>query len=133
MSIELVLEKWLTAFKKYGHTLEIFESPSKKEMIKIGNNFRFILDEKRQSCYIWSATGAIHADAWIYIKKELNDSRPLYKSHDLLAGVVEAGNIHIYAAMELQRDVRSSLKRTDWSFSKRWVDQNKLADTLSRI
>ena len=94
--VDILLEKWLTAFKKYGHTLEVFENPSKKEMKGWEDRFRFIADAKRKKIYMWPASGAIHGDAWTHIKKELNDSRPLYKSSTLIPSVYDKGNIFIY-------------------------------------
>ena len=94
-NIDLVLEKWLTAFKKYGHTLEVFENPSKKEMRGWETRFRFIADAKRKKVYMWPATGAVHVDAWLHIKKMLNDSRPLYKSSTIVPGTVENGWVFI--------------------------------------
>ena len=132
--IDLVLEKWLTAFKKYGHTLEIFENPSKKEMREIGNVFRFIADAKRKKMYIWPATGAVHSDAWIHIKKQLNDSRPLYKSSTLIPGVPEqSGWIHIYGQKGIPRAISDQYGYEDWSFAKKYIDLNKLQDTLDKL
>ena len=119
-NIDLLLEKWLVGFKKYGHMLDIFENPSKKELREIGDMQRFILDAKRRKCYIWSATGAIHADAWIHIKKELNDSRHIYKSGDLIAGVLEGSHLMMYNNAGLGQQTRKSIKEQDWSFSKKY-------------
>ncbi len=131
--IDLVLEKWLTAFKKYGHTLEIYENPSMKEFSIFKDRMRFILDSKRQKIYAWSATGAIHSDAWIHIKKEINDARLLYKSGTLLTGVVENSSIYFFAATGLSAEVRQKLKSTDWSFAKRWVDMDTLNKALTKL
>jgi len=131
--IELVLERWLIAFKKYGHMVEIFENPSKSEFASVGSNFRFILDSKRKKSYIWNATGAIHSDAWIHIKKELNDARHVYESDDLLTGTMEGTSLHFYAAWNLSPNVRAGLKRHDWSFAKKYVDIDKLWTTLKKI
>ena len=129
--IDLLLERWLTAFKKYGHTLEIFENPSKKEMVGIGKDQRFILDAKRKKCYIWSATGAIHSDAWVHIKKELNDARHVYKSGDLLTGVSDGSGMHIYAIAGLSQKVRQDLKNENWDFARRFYpDLDKLLKQL---
>lgn len=131
--IDLLLEKWLTAFKKYGHTLEIYENPSTKEFSEFKTSMRFILDSKRQKIYAWPATGAIHGDAWVHIKKELNDARPLYKSPTLLTGVVEGSSIHFFAGKGIPSDVKKELKVTDWSFAKRWIDMDTLQDSLRRL
>jgi hypothetical protein len=132
--IDLLLEKFLTAFKKYGHTLEIFENPTKSELREIGDVFRFILDSKRKKCYIWPATGAVHADAWTHIKKQLNDARPLYKSSTLIPGVKEqSGWIHIYGAKGIPRSISDQYAYEDWSFAKKYIDLNKLQDTVDRM
>ena len=133
MNIDVLLEKWLTAFKKYGHMVEIFENPSIKEFNPVKNRFRFILDAKRNKAYIWNAMGALHSDAWIKIKKELNDPRHVYKSGDLLTGTVENGVIHIYAAGELHQTVREKLKNQDWSFAKKYIYMKELNDVMDRI
>jgi len=135
MSIELVLEKWLTAFKKYGHTLEIYENPSKKELISMGaqGNLRFILDAKRKKTYIWPATGAIHQDAWLHIKKSINDVRPLYKSSTLIPGVQEGKYIHIYGAAGISRTTSDGYYEEDWSFAKRYIDIDYLMQVIDRM
>ena len=130
--IDLVLEKWLIAFKKYGHMLDIYENPSKGELREIGPTQRFILDAKRKKCYIWPATGAIHADAWIHIKKVLNDSRLLYKSGDMVAGVQESGRLMIYNTKGLSQNVRNSIKEQEWSFSEKYYPRLK-EDILVRL
>lgn len=131
-NVELVIEKWLTAFKKYGHMLEVYENPSRKEFQPFKDQFRFILDSKRKKIYTWPATGAIHSDAWIHIKKELNDSRPLYKTGSLLPGVIESDRVLFYEA-ELNSKTIQEFKDTDWSFAKRWVDMDKLKDALDKL
>lgn len=133
MSVDILLEKWLTAFKNYGHTIEIYENPSPKEFNEFKTSMRFILDSQRGKVYAWPVSGAIHADAWKHIKKELNDTRPLYKSPTLLTGVVEGRWIHFYAAGGLTREVRKELKATDWSFAKRWIDMDMLQEALQRL
>lgn len=126
-------EAFLTAFKKYGHYLELFENPSMKEFRDMKDSFRFILDSKRQKIYAWPATGSIHGDAWVEIKKVLNDSRPLYKSETLLTGTMDSSGIHFYGNAGIPPKVRQALKETDWSFAKRYLDMEKLKDQLSRL
>lgn len=130
--VDLLLEKWLLAFKKYGHMLEIFENPTRKELAEIGKTQRFILDAKRKKVYIWPATGAIHTDAWIHLKKELNDSRHVYKSGDLIAGVQESGRLLIYNTSGLSQSVRKRIKEQDWSFSKKYYPRLE-EDILSQL
>lgn len=126
-------EKFLTAFKKYGHYLELFENPSMKEFRDMKGSFRFILDSKRKKIYVWTSSGAVHGDAWVEIKKTLNDSRPLYKSETLLTGTMDTSGIHFYGAAGIPPKVRKSLREEDWSFAKNYLDMNKLQDVLSRL
>ncbi|KFZ25795.1 MAG: hypothetical protein KQ78_02000 [Candidatus Izimaplasma bacterium HR2] len=130
MSIDLLLEKWLTAFNKYGKTLEIFENPSAKEFRNLKTSFRFILDSKHKKIYVWSAMGAIHADTWVHIKKELNDSRQLSKSGTLLAGT---NWIYFALSPEINSSIKKELKETDWSFATRWIDIKKLQKLLDEL
>ena len=132
--IDLVLEKWLTAFKKYGHTLEVFENPSKKEMRGWEDSFRFIADAKRQKVYMWPATGAIHGDAWVHIKKMLNDARHLYKSSTLVPGTCEKRkNVFIYGGMGIPRSVAQQYDYEDWDFVKKYIPYDALMDEMRKL
>ncbi len=131
--IDLILEKWITAFQKYGHDVEIFENPSPKEIRKFKTSFRFILDSKRQKVYIWDAMGAVHADSWTHIKDAISDTRSLYSSGDILAGTVEGKNIHFYNKKGIPPKQRNTLRETDWSFSAKWVDMGILARAVKRL
>ena len=130
MTIDLLLEKWLTAFKKYGKTVEVFENPSAKEFRDIKTSFRFILDSKHKKIYVWSASDSLHVDTWVYIKKELNDSRQVYKSGTLLAVISWT---YFTFSPDIQSSVKKELKETDWSFASRWVDIKELKDTLEKL
>ena len=133
MTIDLLLEKWLTAFKKYGKIVDVFENPSLKEFGNIKTCFRFIIDSKHKKVYVWSAIGAIHNDTWNHIKKELNDTRPLYKSGTLITGTFEQNWITFNTSSEIHYSVRKELKETDWSFVSRWIDIKKLNRSLDRL
>lgn len=131
--VEYVIEKWLTAFKKYGHTLEVFENPSKMEMRGWEDKFRFIADSQRQKVYMWPATGAIHADAWVQIKKQLSDTRPLYKSSTLVAGVVENGWVYIYNGKGIPSSIAKQWDNEDWDFTKKYIPYDKLRGEMRKI
>jgi hypothetical protein len=125
--INQLVEKYLTGFKKYGHMVDVFENPSKKEMAEIGTGtFRFILDSKRQKIYVWSAMGSVHTDAWINIKKQLNDSRPLYKSSTIIPGTFENNSVYIYGAKGIPRAISAQYQYEDWDFAKKWIPLDKL-------
>ncbi len=132
-NIEQILEKWLHAFKKYGHVVDVFENPSRKELTPIKDKYRFILDARRKKTYVWDAMGAVHGDTWAKLKKELGDERGLYRSGDLLSGTVDKKGLHVYAASQLSDRVRKEIKSQDWSFAKRYVDMDKLEDVLRKL
>ena len=132
-NINLLLEKYLTGFKKYGHTVEVFENPTRSELRDVGGRFRFIADAKRQKMYIWSAMGAIHADAWLNIKKQLNDSRPLYKSSTLVPAVYENGYVHIFAAKGIPRSIAQQYEYEDWNFVNKYVPIDKLSIEMDKL
>lgn len=131
--IDQLLEKYLTAFNKYGHTLEIFENPSKKEMRGWETRFRFIADAKRKKIYMWPATGAIHSDAWTHIKKVLNDSRPLYKSSTLVPAVFDGGYVYIFGAKGIPHSIAQQWDYEDWSFVKKYLPLDKLAMEMDKL
>lgn len=133
MTIDLLLEKYLTAFKKYGHTLEVFENPTKKEMRGWEDRFRFIIDAKRQKMYMWPATGAIHQDAWLHIKKRLNDNRPLYKSATLIPCVYENGYIFIYGSAGIPRSIAQQYDYEDWSFAKKYIPMEEFYKEIRKL
>jgi hypothetical protein len=82
---------------------------------------------------MWPATGAIHADAWIHIKKQLNDSRPLYKSSTLVPAVYDNGSVHIFGAKGIPRAISDQYGYEDWSFVKKYLPLEKLLDQMNRI
>lgn len=132
--IDLLLEKYLTGFKKYGHMVDVFENPTKKEMKEIeggSGSFRFIADAKRQKIYVWSAMGAVHTDAWLNIKKALNDSRPLYKSATIIPGTFENNSVYIYGAKGIPRAISQQYQYEDWDFTKKWIPLDKLLYLIS--
>lgn len=129
-NIDVIVEKYLTGFKKYGHIVDVYENPTKKELREIGDKTRFIADAKNKKVYVWSAMGAVHGDTWTKIKKETNDPRSLYKAGDLLTGVWEGNFARMYAADYMAPAVRKKVKENDWSFVSKWYDITDLVEKL---
>ena len=118
MEEELLIEKWLTAYKKWGEIVDVFMNPTKKDFREIGNKSRFIADAKNKRVYVWGVMGDMHGDAWVKIKKELNDSRNLYKNNngELITGVWEGTYANFRAMSHLGQYMRNEIKEQDWTF-----------------
>ena len=131
--IDLLLEKWITAFKKYGHVVEVFENPTPKEIREFKKAFRFILDSKNKKVYIWDAMGAVHSDGWKHIKNDIGDTRMLYQTGDLLPGTLENKSINIYGSKGIHPKFRKLMRETDWSFASNWLDIETLNVVVGRL
>lgn len=121
-NIDLLLEKYLTSIKKWGHIIDVYINPTPTELKDIQGEVRFIADAANKKLYIWSAMTALHIDIWSHIK----DSRNLYKSPDILTGELSFShrNISIDAYYSLPITLRQQIKQQDWSFVKIFDLQN---------
>lgn len=132
VNIDPLLEKYLIGFKKYGKIVDIYENPTKKELREIGKDIRWIADSKRQKVYMWPAIQSIHLDAWLQIKKELNDSRPLYKSDTIMTGVTfPDGRSVMFSAKAYGPEARARMRQEDWSFTSRYFDIEDIFKTFN--
>lgn len=129
--IDLIIEKYLTGFKQYGHIVDVYVNPTKKELKEIGEKTRWIADAKSKKLYVWSAMGAVHGDTWAKLRKEMNDPRHLYKSDELLTGVWEGTFARMYAIDYMAPSVRKRIKDQDWSFVSKWYDISGVLEKIS--
>ena len=127
--IDLLLEKYLNTYE-YSIVpglpiqYDVFENPSSKEIRECMTNggARFIADNKTKTVYMWDGEQALHRETWFFIsKKDKHDTRSLYKTEDLLVGVMTKSDVKfesnfIYALGTWQR-----IYATDWSWANRYV------------
>jgi hypothetical protein len=93
--IDMLLEKWLLAYKNYDHTYEVFVNPSKKELAEIssGGNYRFIADGLKKNLYVFSVD-SFHKRTWDEnIRGQINDQRYMYKTPTLFGGAIDGGKV----------------------------------------
>lgn len=116
MKIDLLVEKYLTSIKKWGHIIDIYTDPTPSELKEIGNDRRFIADAANKKVYVWSAMTALHEDVWGQVIK---DSRKLYKSGDIITGEFTGKNtVYIESYFMMHTDIRRMIATQDWSFVK---------------
>jgi len=60
----LTNEEYYKRIKGYKKSYEVFINPSKKELKSIGDDVRFIADNRVQRLYVWDWKGKLHDDFW---------------------------------------------------------------------
>lgn len=122
--INQIVEKYLTAYKSHGETLEIYANPTKKELYDLADTYRFIADSKTKTIYFADGWEALHIHMWEAVMKKTGwDSNrvtpykgtlmcgELYQSKD-----IRLDSIDLY--QEQEYEVWASL---DWSWTKPWL------------
>lgn len=121
--IDQLVEKYLTGFKQYGHLVDIWKDPIKKELAEMHGKWRFIADARTKSVYVWSAMGALHADAYKVVKQDHDPNMAMiYKHPSILPGTYDDGVVTIYAADYMSQAIRKGIKEQDWSFLEKFFD-----------
>ena len=123
--IDLLVEKFLTAYKSKGHTEEVFVNPAASEMRELIRASQMtvgvIMDRTNKKLYAFSRDNQIHQHVW----KRIGDSRKLYKTDEILTAEWEIRenkwNYSSQAIFTDDIDVFRSLIRADWSFFKKWI------------
>lgn len=131
-NVQLIIEKYLSSTKKYGDMIDIFVNPDRSEMKELGDSIRFIADATGEKVYCWNSTKPlIHGDAWVFLKKEINDNRSLYKSTDIITGewFKEGNRVDLNALPSLHQDIRRGLAASNWKWLEKWFD---ISDDLRR-
>lgn len=115
-NIDLLVEKYLTSFKKWNHIIDIYVNPTHSEFNDIEGEIRFIADATNKKLYIFSAMTAVHMDVW----KTLKDQRSLYKSGDIVTGELDHRHkiVSIDSYYLLPFNIRKEVQSQDWSFVK---------------
>lgn len=127
--IDLLLEKFLTAYDSYAGYHEIFVNPTKREMKDIMDkhkNLRFIADKKKKNVYVFPVD-AFHARTWNdYISKETNDSRKMYGDGTLFGGALENGQVENWGFRDrlYKPEILAEwvLNPEEWKFAQKWFD-----------
>ena len=136
-NIDLLLEKFLTGFKKYGHIIEVFQDPTRKELSEFSGKWRFIADERKKAVYVWDAMTAIHADAYVAIKKDHDPEIALiYKHPSILPGTVDNGVVIIHSAEYMSQANRKGIKERDWAFLEKFFNEkekNSFEDAMNKL
>ena len=123
--IDLLLEKFLTAYKVKGHTEEVFVNPAKSEMRELIRASQMtvgvIMDRTNKKIYAFNRDRQIHSQVW----KRIGDSRKLYKTDEILTAEYDIkGTRWNYSSQGLftdDFDILRTIIRADWSFFKRWI------------
>jgi len=131
---ELMLEKWLTAWKQFGHIREVFVNPTRKEMFEVKDMFdsyRFIADAKYQDFYVFDVN-SMHGTTWNkQIAKEINDNRKMYEDVTLFGGGVENRKVYNAGVMD---SLYSESIRNEWIMNPDMFKfANKYADVTGWI
>lgn len=126
--IDLLMEKFLHGFNKYGKTVEVYENPTKKEQKDARTaegtytkRLRFIADGEKKRIWIWNAGLVIHDECWSEIKKVVHDNRQLYKDWDLVSGEIEEdGSLDVHYVVSWgKKEVIEQILDLEWD----WVDK----------
>jgi len=128
-NIDMLVEKYVTAYKKWDNTIEVFVNPTKRELRDTVNSvgeLRFIADSKNKKVYVFPRR-SMHAETWNnHISKEIGDSRRMYADETLFGGAIEGGKVvnwgfednlynnNVLAEWILHPDV--------WKFAQKWFD-----------
>lgn len=117
-------EKWLMAYKHWGHINDVFVNPGPSDQRELGKKSRFIADAKEKKVYAWSVMGDMHGDAWTKIRKEINEPRHLYKGNKgtLVTGIWEGHYANFHAIQNMNVEDRKAMKNYDWSFLYKYYD-----------
>jgi len=124
--IDILLEKFLTAWDVKGHYEEIFINPSKgefRELMKASkDSVGVICDRKNKKMYAFNRDRQIHQQVW---KKIAPDNRKLYETDELLTSEYSKyDNKWNYGSQSLFTDDIEILRgviHADWSFFKKWI------------
>lgn len=124
--IDLLLEKFLTAYDVKNHYEEVFVNPTTKEMRDLmrasNDSVGVIMDRKNKKLYAFNRDRQIHSQVW---KRIAPDNRKLYQSDELLTSEYSMYNKSWnYGSQSLftdDFDVLRSIIRADWSFFKKWI------------
>lgn len=123
--IDLLLEKFLTAYDWKGHYEEVFINPSKAEMRELmrasDTTVGVIMDRKANKIYAFNRDRQIHSQVW----KKIGDNRKLYKTDEILTAEWDIrNNKWNYSSQGLftdDLDILRAVIRADWSFFKKWI------------
>ena len=124
--IDILLEKFLTAWEKKGHYEEIFVNPTAAEMRELmrasNESVGVILDRKNKKLYAFCRDRQIHQQVW---KEIAPDGRKLYKDDTLLTSEFSMYDKKWnYSSQSLFTDdleVLRTVIRADWSYFKKWI------------
>lgn len=131
---DYINEKYFTGknIRPYGSGpevyIEVFVNSGKSEIRKeMGNNVRFIADDKKLKVYFWKADIATHDVVWDdVIRKETNDRRS-YPDETLLGGVITGNKLKMDIENEKFNTWFSEhynikpLITTDWNWANKWI------------
>jgi len=133
----MLVEKYVTAYKKWDDTIEIFVNPTKREIKDtMGDNrgqLRFIADSKNKKVYIFPRS-SMHATTWNeHISKAIGDKRRMYADETLFGGALENNSVENWGFQDglYQPEILAEwvLHPEIWKFAQKWFDiQGWIAD-----
>lgn len=122
--IDVLLEKFLTAYDWKGHYEEVFVNPTASELREVmrASNITVgvIMDRTNNKIYAFNRDRQIHSQVW----KKIGDSRKLYKTDELLTAEWDKKSGWEYTSQALFTDdieILRTIIRADWSFFKKWI------------
>lgn len=126
--IDLLVEKYLNAFKSYGHLVEVFENPSASEFREVvrasPSSVGVIIDTFNKKIYAFSREHAIHSAVWKKAIRKGNDGRNLYSTPELISFEYETRTKKWNAGSNapfMDPETWASAKRQDVSFAKKLI------------
>jgi len=123
--IDILVEKFLTAYNLKSHYEEVFVNPSKSEMRELmrasDTTVGVIMDRENNKLYAFNRDRQIHSQVW----KKIGDSRKLYNTDEILTAEWDVkGKRWNYSSQGIftdDIDILRSIIRGDWSFFKKWI------------
>lgn len=122
--VDILLEKFLTAYDWKGHYEEVFVNPTSQEMREVfrasNDTVGVIMDRKNNKIYVFNRDRQIHSQAW----RQFGDNRKLYKTDELLtAEYSQRDKKWNYSSQNIFTELKTLkvIIRADWSFFKKWI------------
>ena len=129
--IDLLVEKYTSSLKNWGHMTDIFVNPSRKEFNEVAKSageygsVGFIADNTNNKIYVFQRSTIIHEQAWDEVK---TDKRKLYTDSTVLTGELLTTGPRTKPKLNFnsfenfaKRQTIIEMMTTDWSYFDRWI------------
>lgn len=124
--INQIIEKYLTSYKNQysGDTLDVYSNPTKSELRKLSDTYRFIADSKNKTIYFADGWTAQHVPMWEAIMKETkwDSSRATPYRGTLMCGELWQSKDIRLDSIDLYKDSEYAVwSNIDWTWTKPWL------------